>query len=170
MNIKEKLISKPKVILVIVRKDGTTEVREAENLITTAGLTYYAQVAAGETPDVDFTAGYLRLGDGESVTPTVNDTDVSSFITGSAKALRTGYPKTDDDDARNTSAGATTVTWSYAYSAGDFTGTVRELAICNSATSPTAALNHAVVASPITITSEDTLTVFVNHEFANPES
>src|SRR5690554_388988 len=70
------------------------------NIVTGAGDIYYAQVAAGETPDNDFTdanAG-LRLGS-SSTSPTKSDDDVTTFLSGSEHALDGGYPKTDDDDA-----------------------------------------------------------------------
>jgi hypothetical protein len=136
------------------------------NIVTDAGDIYYAQSAAAETPDNDFDHANsgLRLGD-DNTTPTKADTDVTSFLSGSAHALDATYEKTDDDDTNNSGAGANVVTWRYSYTTGE--GNVADIiegAIVDNRTTPTAALTHFLFAGVFTKTSSDTLTVYVNHE------
>lgn len=137
------------------------------NIVTNAGDLYYAQSALGETPAVDFAGGSagLRLGD-DNTTPTKADTDVTSFLAGTGKALTATYPKTDDDDTDNTGADVDIATWLYSYTTaqGNSTGII-EGAIVNDITTPTAALTHFLFAALFDKTSSDTLKVFANHEF-----
>ncbi len=57
MFLKEKIFPKPKVIIVVVRKDGKTEVHEAENLITTPGDKNYRQPSPNVNPHIIETIG-----------------------------------------------------------------------------------------------------------------
>ena len=135
------------------------------NIVTNDGDAYYAQVAVGETPDDDFTTGGLRLGD-DNTSPTKTDTDVTSFLSGSAHAEDATYPQTDDADGDNTGSGADIVTWRFSYTTGE--GNVSDIiegAIVDDTTTPTAALTHFLFASTFSKTSSDTLKVFVNHTF-----
>ena len=140
-----------------------------KNIVCTAGSKYYAMSAVGETPTNDFagaSAG-VRLGTG-TTTPAVTDTDVKTYVTDSAKALSENYPKTNDTDANNTGAGVNVVTWKYYWAAEDFTGNgVAEIAIVDDTTTPTACLMHALFSAAFNQNATDTLTVFVNHAFAD---
>lgn len=150
---------------VLTKANGDIERTELVNIVTNAGDLYYAQMAMGETPDVDFTAGGLRLGTGTTAVGKT-DTDVTTFVTGSGKAVKNTYPMTDDQDADNTGAGADIATWTFEYLTSEANSEdIAEGAIVNNTTTPTAALSHFLFAAPFTKTSSDTLKVIVNHQF-----
>lgn len=155
-----------RALAVVLGPDGKIlEVVEGKNLVTNEGDLYYAQMAAGETPDTDFTAGGLRLGT-DNTAPTKSDTDVTTFISGSGKAVSATYPKTNDSDADNTGAATDTVSWKFSYSTSDFNASgIIEGAIVDNITSPTKALCHFLFASSFTKSATNTLIVFVNHNF-----
>lgn len=138
------------------------------NIVTNAGDTYYAQMVAGESPTNDFdgASSGLRLGS-NNTNPTKADTDVGTFLAGTAHALDGGYEKTNDADGDNTGAGVDIVTWRYSYltSEGNATGII-EGAIVDNRTTPTAALTHFELAAAFDKTASDTLKFFVNHEFS----
>lgn len=133
------------------------------NIVTNDGDTYYAQVAAGEAPDDDFTAGGLRLGD-DNTAPTKTDTDVTNFLAGTGHAEDATYPQTNDGDGDNSGAGVDIVTWRFSYTTGEGNANgIIEGAIVDNTTTPTAALTHFLFAASFNKTSSDTLKVFVNH-------
>lgn len=135
------------------------------NIVTNDGDAYYAQAAAGETPDDDFPSGGLRLGD-DNTTPTKSDTDVTSFLSGSGHAVDGTYPQTDDGDSDNSGAGADIVTWRFSYTTGEGNvSSIIEGAVVDNTTTPTAALSHFLFAASFDKTSSDTLKVFLNHTF-----
>jgi carbon monoxide dehydrogenase subunit G len=132
------------------------------NIVTNDGDQYYAEAAVG-TPS--WSVAGMRLGT-DNTTPTKTDTDVTTFLAGSGKAIDGTYPQTDDGDADNTGAGVDIVTWrvSYGTSEGNGTGII-ELAIVDNITTPTKALTHALFGASFNKTSSDTLKVFANHTF-----
>lgn len=154
------------VLAVIFDLDGVVQdVIKGTNIVTNDGDLYYAQMAVGDTPTDDFTAGGIRLGS-DNTAPTKADTDVTTFIASTGKADVAGYPKVSDADGNNSGSGADIVTWAFTYTAGDFTaGAILEGAIVDNITTPTAALSHFLFAASFAITATDALTVFVNHEF-----
>ena len=88
------------------------------NIVTTAGNTWYAQVACGQTPTNTFADLYLATA-GPS-TPGVTDNYGSFTVaSGSAKAKTAGYPQVPDADTDNTGDGATIVSWKFEYTTGD---------------------------------------------------
>jgi len=113
-----------------------------KNIITDAGDQYYAEGAVGSP---SWTVAGMRLGTGTTA-PTKADTDVTTFLTGSGKAIDTGYPTTNDSDTDNT-------------------GGIAEGAIVDNLTTPTKALTHFLFSAPFDKTSNDTLKVIVNHTF-----
>lgn len=154
-------------VLAVLRNEllGAELIMPGVNIVTNDGDIYYAQMAAGETPDDDFTAGGLRLGD-DNTAPTKTDTDVTNFLVGSGHAVDATYPQTDDQDANNTGAGVDVVTWRFSYTTaeGNVSG-IEEGAIVDNIVTPTAALTHFLFAAAFSKTNTDTLAVFVNHEF-----
>ena len=140
---------------------------KAHNIITNKGDVYYAQLGAGEAVDDDFThenAG-LRLGTG-SAAPEKTSGDVTTEASAGRMAVDAGYPKTDDDDGDNGDAGTKVVTWRYSYTTAQGNiENIRELAIVDNRTTPTAALCHALFDAAFTKTDSDTLKIFVNHSF-----
>jgi len=153
------------VVAVVTHADGTEDAHLGANIVTDAGDRYYAEKACGQTPNSDFAAGGMRLGTG-STSPAKSDTDVTTFVTGSGKAVDATYPKTADADTDNSGAGTDIVTWrvSYATSEANSAG-INEGAVVDNITTPTAAHCHWLFAAPFTKTSTDTLKVFVNHQF-----
>lgn len=133
-----------------------------KNIVTDAGDQYYAEAAVGSP---SWTVAGMRLGTGTTA-PTKTDTDVSTFLTGSAKAIDTGYPTTNDTDTDNTGAGVDVITWRVSYGTSEANGTgISEGAIVDNLTTPTKALTHFLFATAFDKTSSDTLKVFVNHTF-----
>lgn len=133
-----------------------------KNIITDAGDQYYAEGAVGSP---SWTVAGMRLGTGTTA-PTKADTDVTTFLTGSEKAIDTGYPTTNDTDADNTGAGVDVVTWRVSYGTAEANGTgIAEGAIVDNLTTPTKALTHFLFSAAFDKTSNDTLKVIVNHTF-----
>jgi hypothetical protein len=136
------------------------------NLVTNAGDEYYAESSVAETPtnDFDAAAAGFRLGTG-SAAATKTDTDVTTEDAAGRKATDATYPRTSDPDGDNTGSGIDIVTWRVSYTTGEanITG-IREGAICDNRTTPTAALTHFVFGAAFNKTSSDTLKIFANHE------
>lgn len=159
------LVPKHRNVLAVLTHEGGRILIPASNIVTTAGDRFYAEVACGESPNVNFAAagGGLRLGSANT-SPTKADTDVTTFLAGTAKAIDAGYRRTADNDGDNTGSGTNVITWrvSYSTSEGNANGIV-EGAIVNDRTTPGSALTHFLFASSFNKTSSDTLKVFVNH-------
>jgi carbon monoxide dehydrogenase subunit G len=150
------------VALLKDEKTGRTRLIPGVNIVTNDGDQYYAEAAAG-TPS--WSVAGMRLGT-NNTSPTKSDSDVTAFLSGSGKGIDSGYPKTDDDDADNTGAGADIVTWRVSYGTGEANGTgITELAIVDNISTPTNALTHALFGASFDKTSSDTLKVFCNHTF-----
>lgn len=133
-----------------------------KNLITDAGDQYYAEGAVGNP---SWTVNGMRLGTG-TTTPSKTDTDVSIFLSGSGKAIDSGYPKTNDNDTDNTGAGIKVVSWRVSYGTNEANGNnISEGAIVDNILLPTKALCHFLFSQPFNKTSSDTLKIFVNHTF-----
>lgn len=153
------------VTAVLLRGDGTREIVETQNIITTAGDRYYAERSAGETPTNAFNA--LHLGTG-GTTPAKSDTATNfTAITNSGKLIATGYPKTNDTDADNTGKGATVVTWKFTYAAADgpFTGVTEAIVVvgADALTAGEAVLSHFRFPATFSKTTSDLLSVYLNH-------
>lgn len=148
-------------------KTGLIRVHHTRNIITDAGDTYYAQRAAGEAVTNAFDT--LWLGNTNASTPSkTSDSDDITFIAGSAKLVKTGYPLTDDADADNTGAGVDVVTWTFEYAAGDFNDAdIADGMIgvgAHGAAEP--ALTHFEFSGgAFEKTASDTLKVIINHTF-----
>lgn len=145
------------------QKTGKVRLIPGANLVTTAGDTYYAKKAVGESPA--FSVAGLRLGT-SSTAPTKSDTDVTTHLTGGDKATDGTYPKTNDGDTDNTGAGVNIATWRVSYTTSEANGSgIYEGALVDNISIPTTALTHFVFGAAFTKTSSDTLKVFVNHTF-----
>lgn len=145
----------------------------AANIVSDAGDVYYAQKAAGETPTNDFAGANNRLvlRTGTVATPlkTHTYTNVTSPVSGSGKTVSNTYPKTNDGDALNNVTNKTRkVTWKYDYltSEANTTGILGGAIHIggNSPVGGTLLLTHFNFAASFDKTSNDTLTVYVNHE------
>ena len=156
---------KGKVVVVLEGPEKGRRVFETKNIITTAGDVFYAQMGAGETPTNAFANLYL----GSTATPSTgkgSNFDSITLIAGTEKAPSAGYPKTNDDDADNTGGGTNQVTYKYAYGKADFDhSAITEGVIATATASGTdPVLCHFAFAAAFEKTSNDTLSVYVNHE------
>ena len=153
------------ITVVIKDKDGNIkDIVKGKNIITDAGDTAYAQMIVGESTNFD--TPYLRLGT-DNTAPTKSDTDVTTFITGSDKALDTGFPQRNNTDPGNVDGGVNVITWKFSYALGDLDTTgIIEGAIVDSGASPTTALNHFLFAAAFDVASTDQLTVYCNATFS----
>jgi hypothetical protein len=164
----EKLGMRGKILAVLTHANGDILEVEGINLITDDGDTYYAQLAAAETPTYDFkgaNAGLL-LGTGTNA-PAKGNTSVQTVVSGSGKTRKSTYPKTNDTgDSDNTGDGTDILTWTYEYLVSEANASsISEGAIVNNTTTPTHCLTRFLFAAPFTKTSSDTLKVIVNHQF-----
>ena len=155
-------------LAVLSRADGSVERYHGLNVVTDDGDIYYAQMAAGEAPDNEFTtspAG-LRLGD-DNTAVDKTDTDVTSFLAGTGHTVDATYPKTDDDDPNNAAdADENVLSWRYSYGTTEGNAVdIIEGAIVDDIVTPTVALNHFLFDGVFTKTAADTLAVTINHQF-----
>ncbi len=158
-----------------VRKKGRTH-----NTITNDGDLFYAYRAALEQPPDDlFTTGAALAFDGimelyadvtAAPSKSANRSSITggSLVTGSAKAMDSGYPKRNDDDADNPDAAADAVTYRTSYTTSEANDTNID-DVCLTNPSPGASEKLLSWGDGLGITSKtssDTLKVWVTHEFA----
>jgi hypothetical protein len=156
------------VVVVLERGDGGKEIWKHEdvNIVTDAGDRYYAQRAAGETPTNNFNTMYLGNGTQPTWSKTSNFGDLAGAISGSAKTVASGYPKTNDTDPDNTGGGVDVVTWKFAWSKTDFAATgINQAVITISGASSASPILTGFNMTAFDKTTNDTLTIFVNHSF-----
>lgn len=115
----------PHDALVVLEHHITGQKRRiwGRNIVTTAGNVFYGQeisigFLASGSPTNAFAQNYLSSAG--PATPGVSDT-YASFNSGQSagKALTATYPKMNDGDTDNTGAGATVLTWAFAYTAAE---------------------------------------------------
>ena len=160
----DQMAMKGKIIVVLDGDEKGRRVFETENIITNAGDIFYAQMGAGETPTEAFVNLYL----GSTGTPSTGKNSNYGSITpiaGTEKSPSSGYPKANCTDADNTGGGANVVTWRYAYAKADFDHAAITEGIISRATASGTdpVLCHFAFAAAFEKTSNDTLTIFVNH-------
>jgi hypothetical protein len=151
------------VLAVLGRADGRLLI-PASNIVTTAGDIHYAQKGAGEAVTNAFGVHVMC----SAGTPGKAATDDSfTQIAGSEKAHTAGYPKTNDGDADNTGAGMDIVTFLASYAKADFNHASISHGIITNATPGVAEplLTGYAFAAAFAKTADDTLKVFVNHDF-----
>jgi hypothetical protein len=156
------------VVVVLERGDGSKEIWRYEdvNIVTNAGDRYYAQRAAGETPTNNFNTMYLGNGTQPTWTKTSNFSNLAGVISGSAKTVATGYPRTNDTDPDNTGGGVDVVTWKFSWSKTDFAATgINQAVITISGATSTSPILTGFNMTAFDKTTNDTLTIFVNHSF-----
>lgn len=169
------------VVVLTNEKTGQKQTFVSKNIVTNDGDLYYAERAALLTTGTpispvptDFTDAngapdmIMELYNGASGAPAKgNDRSaMAGLVSGSAKAMDSGYPKVNDSDPDNTGAGTDIVTYlvSYAKAEANATG-IADVIITNP--SPGASehlLMHAEFGTAFDKTSNDTLKVFVNHQ------
>ena len=157
------------VIVVLEKTDGSKEIYfyPNVNIVTTAGDIYYAERAAGQTPTNDFNTMVLGNGTLPAWVKGSTYSDLGGPIAGSAKLVSTGYPKTSDTDPDNTGGGADVVTWKFSWSKTDLaaTGINQAVITISSPTSGSPILTGFNIDPAFDKTTNDTLTIFVNHTF-----
>ena len=161
---RENMLLAGEVIAVrINRKTGQVDRFTGKNLVTNDGDQYYAEAVVNSE---SFPVLGMRLGsDPASADVAKTDTDVNSFLTGSNQDIDAGYPMTDDTDGDNVSSNDI-LTWRVSYgSSAANVNSISEVSLVDSHVAPNNAICHAVFATPFNKTSDDTLKVFVNHEF-----
>ena len=148
------------------KHEGRIQIFKSKNIVCNDGDLYYAQMAMGEGPDLDFTAGGLKLGTGVTG-PAKGDVDIETLVASSYKAVSANYPKTNDIDADNGGGGTDKGTWKYFYDTTEVNvANINECAICSeNAAPPGGILNHAHFSGAFNKINTQTLTVFINHEF-----
>jgi len=149
------------IIVNIKKASGEVVEYLGHNNVTYEGDKYYAQKIAGETTSFD--SPFLRLGYSEDA-PDKLDADVKDYVTDSKKAVDSGFPERDNDDAGNGLGGENVITWRFTYDIGDFTGVdIAEGAIVDDGDNPTKALCRFLFDEKFTIESTDAVTIYVNH-------
>lgn len=152
--------------MIVRNKAGEIKgIHKTKNIVTNAGDLFYAQMAAGESPDSAFANCFLGTGAGDEA----KDDDFSDLteIADTEKAPTATYPKTDDQDADNTGAAVDSVTYKYEWAGADFDaasivcGVIAEA----DASGTDAVLTRFKFASAFEKTATDTLTLYVNHNF-----
>ena len=134
----------------------------ASNIATNDGDYFYARAVYDES-NID-TFDVMELG--SAGTP-AKGADRSDFtpIGSTEKALTSGYPTTDDQDADNTGAGTDVISYRSNWAANDFTAAAVSHGWITNAT-PGASenlLTGYVFPAPFAVTATDTLKVIVNH-------
>lgn len=169
------------VVVLENQKTGEKRVYTSKNIVTNAGDLYYAERGALLTTGTPIspvptnftdTNGVpdmiMELYNGASSAPAKgNDRSaMAGLVTGSAKAMDTGYPKVNDADSDNTGAGVDIITYRVSYLTSEANASnIADVILTNptpGASEPL--LMHAEFGAPFTKTSSDTLKVFVNHE------
>jgi len=176
--VKEYMNIKDNVIALLTHADGTYDIHTTHNLITTDGSNYYAQLINGDTPTNTFNSCYL----GNNNTDTVGTGD--SFVDFDAGDFQNNSPKDSEKlitstglnnlDADNTGKGPFIFTWKFIWEGVDFDtqGNDNVFSGVISVASATQTgdqdlLNHFVFAIPFEKLATSTLTLWINHTFAD---
>lgn len=154
-------------VVVVLKRDGETVFRQViENIVTNAGDRYYAQRAAGETPTDNFDRMVLGNGTPPTYTKTSTYGTLTGAITASTKVVSTGYPRTNDTDPDNGQGGVNVVTWKFAWSKTDFAANgINQAVITIPNPTSTSPILTGFTMTAFDKTNNDTLTIFVNHQF-----
>jgi len=161
-----KSIRKHDALLVLEdKRTGRRRLIWGRNIVTTAGNTWYAQKACGQTPTNAFTSLYLATA-GPSTPAVGDDYDDFTVQSGSEKAVTSGYPKVPDTDSDNTGLGATVVSWKFEYATSDgpfATAITHSFISIASATTGSPILNSYKWSSSWTKDVSTSAKVFANH-------
>ena len=168
------------VVAVLFDKYGNVkDHRHVKNIVTDAGDLYYAERGALLTTGTPIspvptnftdTNGVpdmiMSLFDGASAaTDKANDySDLVGLVTGSAKAMDSGYPKVNDGDSDNTGAGVDVVTYLVSYLTSEAnSATIDDVILTNPSPGGSEPILMHADGLSVAKTSSDTLKVFVNH-------
>ena len=141
------------------------EVHETHNIITNAGDLYYAERGAEETVTNIFAD--CELGTGSVAAAKTDDWSDLTLITSSEKAVSATYPMTDDQDAANTGKAVDSVTWKFEWVGADFNDAAiyEGVIVVTGASGTDPVLTRFVFAASFGKTADDTLTIYINHNF-----
>lgn len=150
---------------------GMKTVHVADNIVTTAGVLFFAQKAAGESPSPAHVFTTLEMGNIAGDAPAAgSNRSNAGLLAGTAKAVDGSYPQTDDGDADNTGAGTNVITRRYSYAVGEGNALGIDRAVVTNATPGVIAdfpneplLSYALFDAEFDKTDIETLKVFVNH-------
>lgn len=151
------------VLAVLGRPEGRFLI-PASNIVTNAGDVHYAQRGAAEAPTNIF--GIAELASAGTPGKSANRSNFTP-IGSTQKAHAAGYPKTNDADPDNSGAGTDIVTFLASYAKADFNHAAISHGLITNA-SPGASeplLTGYAFAAAFGKTADDTLKVFVNHDF-----
>lgn len=161
-------LPKHRNVLAVLGTPMGTKLIPAANIVTDAGDLFYAQGAAGEAQTNAFTTHYLGTAGTTGKAATFGS---FTIVAGTAKVNAATYPRTADPDADNNGAGVDVVTHLANYAKADFTHADTVNPITHGVISIAAAVAGSPIlcgyafVDPFTKTENDTLKVFVNHEF-----
>lgn len=168
------------VVAVLKNKWGIRTVK-VRNIVTDDGDLYYAERAVlltTGTPIAPVPTNFtdtngvpdmiMELYNGASGAPAKgnNRSNLAGLVTGSAKAIDSGYPKVNDGDSDNTGSGTDVATYrvSYLTSEANASG-IDDVILTNPSPGASEVLIMHADGLNINKTSADTLKVFVNHTF-----
>jgi hypothetical protein len=150
----------------------TKEVHHANNIITDAGDTYYAEQGANEAPTnfADSLGAFTGVVGVATAANTPGKASTYSDVTPAASGEDfpdSGYPQTNDPDGDNPGTVATDViTYRVSYTTGEANATLTHAYITEASPTSVSPLLSLVAFSPsFTKTASDTLKVYVNHTF-----
>ena len=154
------------VLAVLGLESGEKLLIPGHNQVTDVGDVHYAQDGAEEAPTNAF--GIMEVA--TAGTPgKAQDRSDFTFVAASQLAIDTGYPKTNDTDGDNSgTVGVDVCTYRCSWSKTDFNQTAITHGIITNVT-PGASepiLTGYAFAASFDKTADDTLKVFVNHEFS----
>jgi hypothetical protein len=158
-------------VLAIVtdERTGLSVVHRTHNIVTDDGDEYYAEAGAqkgGESVTNDFDTMEL----GTAGTPGKTATTSSfTLIASSAKVVKATYPKTNDTgDADNTGDAVDAVTWTFEWTAADFSDaaiTHAWIAVAAHGAGAPILTGFAFSGGSFPKAATDTLKVIINHTF-----
>jgi len=137
----------------------------AKNIVTNAGDLFYAQMAAGEAVTNAF--ANCILGTGDVAEDKADDFADVGKIADTEKAPSAGYPKTNDSDTDNSGKAVDSVTYKYEWTTGDFNAAsvVCGAIVVAAASGTDPILTRFLFAAPFAKGADQTLTLYVNHNF-----
>ena len=160
-------VEKRVLVAVVERANGVVEKYLGDNLVTNAGLNYYAHQGAvqGGAGSYNWPVG-CRLGTNNVTAPAGTDIGVNAFIAQGSVATTAAYPVHNDADADNSGRGTLVASWLFTFGTGlvDLNN-VGEIAIVSSLTAAGSAISHGTIAT-FSKGSQDTLKFFCNHTYS----
>ena len=135
---------------------------ENENVLETS----FKEAEQSEAETRNFNTMYLGNGTQPTWTKTSSFGNLAGLIAGSAKLVASGYPRTNDTDPDNGGGGVDVVTWKFSWAKADFSATgINQAVISIPSATSTSPILTGFNMTPFDKTSNDTLTIFVNHTY-----